>query len=62
MLGAKAGEIRSCQLVKGAFSFAKEVGLHPIINGSPLTGWKQGDGIFIFMLWQNHFNGRPGGG
>lgn len=37
---------------------AKEVGLHPVINGKPLIGMKQGDGIFIFMLWQNHFNGQ----
>lgn len=37
---------------------AKEVGLHPVINGKPLIGMKQGDGIFIFMLRQNHFNGQ----
>lgn len=62
LLGAEAGDARSYQLIKGVFYLGKEVGLHPIINGKPLIGLKQGGGVFIFTLWRNHFHGRSGGG
>lgn len=51
MLGAQAGDARSYRFIKDVFCLAKEIGLHPIINGKPLIGLKAGDGVFIFTLW-----------
>lgn len=60
-MGGETEVIRTYQLIKGVFCLAEEVRLHPIINGKPLIGVKQSNDVFIFMLWQNHFNGKSRG-